>query len=61
MNNIKIINCNDSINDNDICIIKNLTVYYKKVLSLNMFNQKITNLADGTDSNDAFNFKLLSS
>ena len=26
-----------------------------------MFNQKITNLADGTGSNDAVNFKQLSS
>ena len=32
-----------------------------KGLSLNMSNQKITNLADGTDPNDAVNFKQLSS
>ena len=47
LNNRKIINCNEGINDNDVCTIKHLTVYYKKGLSLNMSNQKITNLADG--------------
>ena len=57
MNNRKIINCNEGINDNDVCIIINLTVYYKKGLSLNMSNQKITNLADGIEPNDAVNFK----
>ena len=41
-------------------IQKDFTVYYKKGLSLNMFNQKITNLADGSDNNDAVNFKQLS-
>ena len=40
---------------------KNLTVYYKKGITLNMSNQKITNLADGTDPNGAVNFKQLSS
>ena len=57
MNNRKILNWNDGINDNDVCIITNLTVYYKKGLSLNMSKQTITNLADGTDPNDAVNFK----
>ena len=61
MNNRKIINCNENTNDNDVCIMKNLTVYYKKGLSLNMSTQKITNLSDGTDTNDAVNFKQLSS
>ena len=61
MNNTKIINCNEGIEDNDVCTIKNLTVYYKKGLTLSMSNQKITNLADGTDTNDAVNFKQLSS
>ena len=37
--------------------IKNLTVYYKNGSTLNMCNQKITNLADGTDLNDAVNFR----
>ena len=60
MNNRKIINCNEETNDNDICTIQNLTVYCKKGLSLNMSNQKITNLADGTDPNDAVNFKQFS-
>ena len=36
---------------------KNITVYYKKGLSLNLSNQKITNLADVTDLNNAVNFK----
>ena len=36
---------------------KHLTVYFKKESSLNMSNQKITNSADGTDPNDAVNFK----
>ena len=57
MNNRQIINCNEGINDNDVCTITNLTIYYKTGLSLNMSNQKITNLADGT--NDAVNFKQL--
>ena len=61
INNRKIINCNEGINDNDVCTIKNLTVYYKKKLSSNISNQKITNLGDGTDPNDAVNFKQLSS
>ena len=60
MNNRKIINCNEGINDNDVCTINNLTVYYKKGLTLNMSYQKITNLADGTDTNDAVNLKQLS-
>ena len=41
----------------NVCTIKNLTVYYKKGSTLNMSKQKITNLADGTDPNDAVNFK----
>ena len=41
MNKRKIINCNEGINDNDVCTIKNLTVYYKKGLSLNISNQKL--------------------
>ena len=61
MNNRKIINCNEGINDNDVCTIQNLTVYYKKGLSLNLSNRKITNLSDGTETNDAVNFKQLSS
>ena len=61
MNNRKIINCNESTIDNNVCTIKNLTVYYKKGLSLNMFNQKITNGANGADVNDAINFKQYSS
>ena len=61
MNNRRIINCNQSIYDNDVCTIKNLTVYYKKELPLNLSNQKITNLNDETDINDAVNFKQVSS
>ena len=38
MTNRKIINCNEGTNDNDVCTIKNLSVYYKKKLSLNMYN-----------------------
>ena len=44
-----------------MCTIKNLTVYYQKGSTLNMSNQKITNLADGTDPNDAVNFKQFTS
>ena len=44
MNNRKIINCNESTNDNDVCTIKHLTVYYKKVLCLNISKKNITNL-----------------
>ena len=36
MNNSKIINCNECIEENDVCTIKNLTVYYKNGLSLNV-------------------------
>ena len=61
MNNTNIINFIKGINDNDVCTIKHFTVYYKKGLILNMFNQKITNLTDGGDINDAVNFKQLSS
>ena len=61
MNNRKIINCNEGIEDNDVCTIKTLSEYYKKGLTLNMSNQKITNLADKTDINDAVNFKQFSS
>ena len=43
MNNRKIINCNEGIKDNDVCTIKHFTVYYKKGLTVNMSNQKITN------------------
>ena len=39
INNRKIINCKEGINDNDVCTIKYLTVYYKKGLSLNMSNK----------------------
>ena len=56
MINRKIINCNEGRNDNDVCKIKTLTVYYKKGLSSNISYHKITNLADGTDPNDAVNF-----
>ena len=45
MNNRKIINCNEVENEKDVCPIKNLTVYYKKGLTLNISDQKITNLA----------------
>ena len=41
--------------------MKNLTIYYKKGSTLNISNQKMTNLADKTYSNDAINFKQLSS
>ena len=61
MNNKKIINCNEGVDENDVCTIKSLTVYYKKGSTLNMFNQKITNIAKLTDPNDAVNFKQLSS
>ena len=57
MNNWKIINCNEGVNEKDVYTIKNLTVYYKNGSTLNMCNQKITNLADGTDLNDAVNFR----
>ena len=59
INNRKIINCSEGTIDNDVCAIKNLTVYYKKGLSLNMSNQKITKLLDRTDPNDAVNFNQL--
>ena len=58
MNNRKISNCNEGTNDNDVCTIINLTVYYKKGSTLNMSNQK--KLTDGTDPNDAINFNQLS-
>ena len=60
MNNRKIINCTEGTNDNDVCTIQILTVYYNKGLTLNMSNQNITNLADETDFNDAVNYKQLS-
>ena len=60
MNNRKIITCNENINNNDVRTIKDLKVYYKKGLSLNMSNQKLTNLADITDPHDAVNFKQFS-
>ena len=59
MNNRKIIYCNEGTNDNDVCTINTLTIYYKKGLILNISIQKITNLANGKDSNDAVNFKQL--
>ena len=31
MNNRKIINCNEGEDEKDVCTIKNLTVYYKKI------------------------------
>ena len=55
----KIINCNEGEDENDVYTIKNLTVYYNKGSTLNMSNQKITNLAGGTGKNDAVNFKQL--
>ena len=61
MNNRKIINCKEGTKENDVWTIKNLTVYYKKGLTLNMSNQIITNLADGMNPNDAINFKPFSS
>ena len=39
MNNNKIINCNEKEDEKNMCTIKNLTVYYKKGLTLNMSNQ----------------------
>ena len=61
INNRKIINCNENTNDNNVCTIKELTVYYKNQLCLNMFNQNITNLSDGTDTNYVVYFKQWSS
>ena len=60
INNRKIINCNKGVDEKDVCAIRNLTVYYKKESTLNMSNQKITNLANETDPNDAVNFKTFS-
>ena len=49
MNNRKLINCNEGEDDKDVCTIKNLTVYYKTGSTLNISNEKITNLADRTE------------
>ena len=61
INNRKVINCNEGTNDNYVCTIKHLLVYYLKGLTLNMSNQNITNFADEIDPNDEVNFKQLSS
>ena len=65
MNNKKIINCEDGEDDNDVCTIKNLTVYYKKgnpiklehSCSIDMNNNKITNCREGVDENDVCTMK----
>ena len=44
-----------------MCVQLEILVYYKKGSTLNMSNQKITNLADGTDPNDAVNFNQFTS
>ena len=45
MNIRKIINCNESTNDNNTCTIKHFTVYYKTGLSFNMSNKKNNKLS----------------
>ena len=40
-----------------MCTIKNFTMYYKSNSTLNMSNQKLAKVADGTDPIDAVNFK----
>ena len=59
MNNNKIINCNEGTDENDVCIIKNLTVYYKKYEPLNMYNNRITNCSQGVDDDDACTMRNL--
>ena len=65
MNNRRIINCNEGVNENYMFTIKNLTVYYKKESTLNMvklwLTKKIINVSDGTDLNDAVYFKQFTS
>ena len=59
MNNKKIINCEEGVDDNDVCTIKNLTVYYKKYETLNMYNYRITNCRQGVDDDDACTMRNL--
>ena len=65
MNNRRIINCNEGVNENYMFTIKNLTVYYKKESTLNMvklwLTKKIIKVSDGTDLNDAVYFKQFTS
>ena len=59
MNNYKIINCCEVINENDVCTVKNLRSYHMIGNELNMRNQRITGVADGMALNDAVNINQL--
>ena len=71
MNNNRIINCIEGINENDVCTIKNLrsnrTSMFETLMStyhmigneLNMRNQRITGVADEVALNDAVNINQL--
>ena len=64
MNNKKIINY-EGVDDNDVCTIKNLYVYYRKgspyilghFCPIDMNNNKITNCSLGVDENDVCTMK----
>ena len=61
MNNNKIINCSEGINENDVCTMKNLRNLpdYQSGNELNMNNQRITGLSDRIALNYAVNIKQL--
>ena len=59
MNNNRIINCSEGINENDVCTIKNLRSYHMIGNELNMRNQRITGVADGMALNDVVNINQL--
>ena len=59
MNNNKITNCKEGEDDNDVCTIKNLSVYYKKGNPIDMNNNKIINCNEGINENDVCTMKNL--
>ena len=60
MNNKKIINCQGK-DDDDICTIENLSVYYKKGGPIDMNNNRIINCSEGLNENDVCTIKNLQS
>ena len=61
MNNKKIINCKEGDNDDDICTIKNLSVYYSKRNLLDINNNRIINYSEVINENDVCTIKNLRS
>ena len=63
MNNNKLINNSEKMNENDVCTIinlrNNMLTYHQSGNELNMSNQRLTGLSEDIALNDAVNLKQL--